>query len=276
MPDAIQDRVPDGIEPLVGFRAWYVSLHGDEAHFHPLGGPMGGWEGAGSGWVAATCLLAPWTPHAHLSLVTDEPAAPNPPCDLCGWGHIAPDERCTCGFYAFKDLAPELVALLEHEPDPGLGPDTRIVIGRVELAGKVIEHDLGYRAGGARIAALIPVEGEDTFTREVSSVTGIPLDPGIELPRTPDGFPVLSRLDAMSAGRWSASWREHDDGFPFGWVWVTCGLFSWTLASAGGPRVPGIVLFGTVVLGWLFMPWFGDKIRALFRRGRAARLKVVR
>ena len=194
---------------------------------------------------------------------------------MCDWGHIAPDERCTCGFYAFKDLAPELVALLEHVPDFGPEPDTRIVIGRVELAGKVIEHDLGYRAGGARIAALIPVEG-DTFSREVSRVTGIPLDPGIERPRTPGTSSVSSRLDAMSAGRCSASWRAHDDGFPFGWAWVTCGLFSWTLASAGGPRVPGIVLFGMVVLGWIFMPRFGDKIRALFRRGRVARLKVVR
>jgi hypothetical protein len=228
MPDAIQDRVPDGIEPLVGFRAWDVSLRGGEAHFNPLGGPMGGWEGARSGWVAAMCLLAPWTPHAHLSLVTDEPAAPNPPCDLCEWGHIAPDECCTCGFYAFKDLAPELVALHEYVPDPGSGPDMRIVIGRVELAGKVIEHDLGYRAERARIAALIPVEG-DTFSTEVARVTGIPLDPGIELPRTPATSSVSSRLDAMS-----------------------------------------------VVRGWIFMPRFGDKIRALLRRGRPVRLKVVR
>ena len=47
MPDARQDRVPDGIEPIVGFRAWYVSLHGDEAHFLPLGGPVGVLGGGG-------------------------------------------------------------------------------------------------------------------------------------------------------------------------------------------------------------------------------------
>lgn len=263
MPATNANRAPDGIDPLVGFRAWRVILQGDEAHFFSLNGAMG-WEGVDSGWVVATCLIAPWIPHPHLSLVTDAPAMPELPCDLCDSGHIAPDERCSCGIYAFKDLAPELVPILEGESDPAPGQEMRFVVGRVELAGKVIEHELGYRAGRARIAALIPVDGRDTFTRQVSKVTGIPLDPCIRLPR---------RRERTPTPRW-----EPDEGFPYGWVWATCFLSSWTIALAGGPRVPGILLFGTVVLGQLLTPRLRDRIRAFLRRRgrRPVRLTVVR
>ncbi|MGH2692303.1 MAG: hypothetical protein ACRDHM_07335 [Actinomycetota bacterium] len=267
MPHTDAGPIPDAIEPLVGIRGWTVRISGDEVLFHPVSGSTGGWEGAGSGWVEATCLFAPWIPHAHLSLVTDEPSRPTRHCDLCDQGHVAPEESCTCGFYAFKELSPELVAVLTMAPDPGSAQDLHLVVGRVELAGKVIEHDLGYRAGRARIAALIPVEGRDPFTREVSRLTGIPLDPPIRLRR-----PL----------RKPASWRTPIEDVTFGWVWMTCWLAIRMLAMDGGLRVAGLLLLGTVlgtvVLGRILVPRLRDKIRALLwrRRGGLVRLKVVR
>lgn len=64
---------------------------------------------------------------------------------------VVPDFYCTCGLYAFKNvkclnrgyMIDARVALAAH------------VLGEVELTGKVIEHNYGYRAEKARIKALI-------------------------------------------------------------------------------------------------------------------------
>jgi hypothetical protein len=50
-----------------------------------------------------------------------------------------------------------------------------LVIGRVDLAGKVIEHDFGYRAERARIAELIPAAGAERAALRVANRLGLRL-----------------------------------------------------------------------------------------------------
>ena len=67
------------------------------------------------------------------------------------------------------------------------GPD--LTLGRVELAGKVIEHSLGYRAARARIAALIPIRGNERTVKRLAQSLGLPLDPAILRWSGPEGLP---------------------------------------------------------------------------------------
>jgi hypothetical protein len=93
------DRIPDGIEPIVGYRAWVYALHGSRAELHPmrsLGRPRGPspWNGAESGWVLASCAADPLDPER-----------------VPGWS-------CTCGFYATKSLA-IAKAMVAGDPQSG-------------------------------------------------------------------------------------------------------------------------------------------------------------
>lgn len=52
-----------------------------------------------------------------------------------------------------------------------------VVFGRVELAGKVIEHETGYRAERARIAELIPTTTDGGVTLSIARRLGLPVGP---------------------------------------------------------------------------------------------------
>jgi len=64
-----------------------------------------------------------------------------------------------------------------------------VVLGRVELAGKVIECTLGFRAEHARISALIPIGGNDRTVKRLAQSLELPLDPAILRWSGPDGLP---------------------------------------------------------------------------------------
>ncbi|HVM11837.1 MAG TPA: hypothetical protein VM638_05115 [Actinomycetota bacterium] len=66
----------------------------------------------------------------------------------------APFERCRCGIYAFR----ELDHLIEQGPNPWVEP---VVLGAVRLWGKVIVHDLGYRAQHAKVTEIFAVPGQE-------------------------------------------------------------------------------------------------------------------
>jgi hypothetical protein len=61
-----------------------------------------------------------------------------------------------------------------------------VVLGRVELAGKVIECSLGYRAERARIAELISIAGDRRSAAELALRLGLPL---ATIPPWMDGLP---------------------------------------------------------------------------------------
>jgi hypothetical protein len=154
-------KAPDLIEPIVGYRAWRftaseravqlfaVTLIADDL------GDENPWEGAWSGWVRASCPADEGTP-------------------------LAPDEGCSCGFYAMK--TPDAVACFtatSHVRPYADDTDVTngVVFGRVELAGKVIEHETGYRAERARIAELIPTTTDGGVTLSLARRLGVPLGP---------------------------------------------------------------------------------------------------
>jgi hypothetical protein len=62
-----------------------------------------------------------------------------------GRGHDAPEPACTCGFYAVE-TDDELWRLGCDEPD--------LAVLEVELSGRVIEHEHGYRASHQRVRAI--------------------------------------------------------------------------------------------------------------------------
>ena len=152
-------QAPDLIEPIVGFRAWRYTTNERRVQLFPFNltpedfFEKNVWDGAWTGWVTASCPG------------TDER------------GHVAPDENCSCGFYAMKsddDLTSfaEAILIQSHPPeDEGFDG---AVFGRVHLAGKVIEHELGYRAERARIAELIPTTTDRGITVSLASRLGLP------------------------------------------------------------------------------------------------------
>jgi len=155
-------RVPDGIEPISAYRAWFYSIEGQKAHLRPLSGPAGrspmnGWEGAGASWVTASCAL-------HGSLT-----------------HEVPSETCSCGFYSLKELdhAVALATPFRLMSIPGRRVD-QVVLGRILLSGKVIEHDAGYRAERARVAELIPFRGAERSVMVLAHRLGVGMGPAVE------------------------------------------------------------------------------------------------
>jgi hypothetical protein len=174
------DRIPDGIEPIVGFRMWFYTLHRSRPQLHPIR-LMGNatcpspWDGAESGWVDASCAAGPVDPE-HVP----------------GWG-------CTCGFYATKDLAAfrMLPILMDLPHADGVG----WIFGRVELAGKIIEHDYGYRAQRARIAELNPVEGDERNGFHLAALLGLPIGDPVPVVATLSPNPPWSPPEGPSTPR---------------------------------------------------------------------------
>ncbi|TMK92025.1 MAG: hypothetical protein E6G37_09900 [Actinobacteria bacterium] len=157
---------PDGIEPLVGYRAWRFALDRQGVSLYSLGGPGcfgSSWDVAVFGWATAACRV---DRRRRLRPVSDHACDGTSGCLVCGPAHRAPQEGCSCGFYAMKELEP--LTLFPHR-------EGDLVIGRVDLAGKVIEHDFGYRAERARIAELIPVTGAERAALRVANRLGLRL-----------------------------------------------------------------------------------------------------
>jgi hypothetical protein len=100
--------VEAGREPILAWRAWTLTGRSDGRHLRlrPVAGPR-----------------LPWPPM-------------RPARAACKHGriHRAPDLRCSCGLHGTRTAAP-----LRRTKNP-------TVVGTVALWGRVIEHDLGYRA----------------------------------------------------------------------------------------------------------------------------------
>jgi hypothetical protein len=153
-------QVPDGIDPISAYRAWNFSIEGRPRLF-PFSGGFGSWpnawEGVGSGWVTACCGYSR--------------------------GHKVPSEDCQCGFYSLKDLdsAIDLVTPIELSAARQDG-GRPVVLGRILLSGKVIEHEIGYRAERARVAELIPFRGTERFVTRLANKLGIGVAAAVEQP----------------------------------------------------------------------------------------------
>jgi hypothetical protein len=138
--DEVEEAVliPDGIGPIVAYRAWQLDADGTIMSFHWLCPEV--WST--SEWVGARCT------GFGDNLETGRPH------------HQAPAEGCECGIYAWK-RQDDVREFLPPYPNPLLpnGPPFRphYASGVVELGGKVIEHEFGYRAEWARIVGILPI-----------------------------------------------------------------------------------------------------------------------
>jgi hypothetical protein len=162
--------IPDGISPIVGYRLWTYTISPGRVNLHSqncgsnLPTSVCPWEMVGTQWRVASCLR--------------------------GEEHLVPDENCSCGFYAMREL-PWLLAQAPVPASalgiPGLDDgDEGSVLGRVELAGKVIEHEYGYRAERGRIAEFIPFQGSEEDVARLATEWGLPMrDPVAVLPERP-------------------------------------------------------------------------------------------
>jgi hypothetical protein len=171
-------NAPDLIEPIVGYRAWRTIATERAVRLFPITAAdddvgVSEWEGAWSRWVRASCPTR------------DEVA------------HLAPDEGCSCGFYAMKtpDAVAKFTVMNEVHPDADHALSNGVVFGRVKLAGKVIEHETGYRAERARIAELIPTTTDGGVTLSIARRLGIPVGPAW------DTAALVREMQEMEAGR---------------------------------------------------------------------------
>jgi hypothetical protein len=115
--------------PVLGFRIWFA----DDDGLH----------GARVTWTTPVMTaVCERRPHDHVEVPHTD--------GRCG--------RLGCGVYATKKARP---AVVEHVP-----PGTRgWVGGLVEMSGKVVEHDEGYRAASARVIAAAAVGRDDVHRR---------------------------------------------------------------------------------------------------------------
>jgi hypothetical protein len=229
------ERAPDGIVPLVGYRMWQVKDEDDQPLFLPLTHPSRDWECATRGWVSASCPVGSdklfVSPDGELALV--------------GSRHSVPDEGCLCGFYAMKELDPQLLhtAAMVVQDARNTGTEEVFVLGRVELAGKVIEHELGYRAERARIVELIPLRDQQRTVEAIARRAGVAVGRPVRVRRPPirDRIPLLrlawTASKAMPPSPASPAQRRNHQAFLFlFWgSWLAFRVWSFAHEAGGVP-----------------------------------------
>ena len=104
--DADALTVVRSVEPILAWRAWALTVHGDDLALEPM-------AGRGKAWPARKVMRSRCR-HAGL--------------------HTSPKPGCSCGLHGTHGLE-----ILRKTRTPA-------VLGRVALWGRVIEHELGFRA----------------------------------------------------------------------------------------------------------------------------------
>jgi hypothetical protein len=176
-------RVPDGIEPISGYRCWFYTVTPYGVSLFPLRrfrarpSAWSAWAGAESRWVHARCIVTPplLYPSQFIREVLAMAPGADPALTVEDPPHEVPMEDCSCGFYAMRSLQQHFVSMIAEQFDRA----EMYLLGRVLLAGKVIEHARGYRAERARIAELIPVNGTERTVAPLAASLGLPMGPPV-------------------------------------------------------------------------------------------------
>lgn len=147
--------VPDGIEPLIGYRSWKVRDDVLTGISHPEPWPPGGAtaEAICRGPQPKVEITYSYIPaKMRPSLEVELQAALDRWVESLGIIHEPPDEDCECGLYALNTLD---AAMERHYAD---------VIGKIEAWGKVVKGTKGIRAQYARVVELyVPSRGMDAW-----------------------------------------------------------------------------------------------------------------
>ena len=132
VPDPLE---PDIGEPILGWRCWRLRIDPETEAFEP---------------VLESCVYGdPWPERQAITAHCPE--------------HALPDPDCGCGIYAVtsREAALEWAGWAQSAlPNP-------IVLGRVQLLGRVLRHSAGYRAAHA-----YPYEIEVLLSEEVGAADG--------------------------------------------------------------------------------------------------------
>lgn len=165
-----------------GYRAWQVH----EGYLHPTSINMSYISRVGS-----TAGALPQSAGPHRA-----GCAALLPCEFEDFEHgRAPQVNCTCGFYAVYE-APGLYNLRRHA-DPFKLMSGRLVIGSVQMSGRVIKGSTGVmRAENMTLEAFLDL-GHGRTHRAVSSAYGIPL---LKYAQFLEKFPLASRNDHQLIG----------------------------------------------------------------------------
>ncbi len=117
-------------EPIIAWRAWTCTP---------------------DGVLRSLVYPRPWPAHTAVAM---DPLAVRAVCMRGHTSHHPPHRTCGCGWYGVKTVAQVLTWVRFRQSMDKLPPVRRIVIGRVALWGRVIEHEAGYRAEFAYEACL--------------------------------------------------------------------------------------------------------------------------
>src|SRR5919202_2799706 len=120
-------RVPDLVEPVVGWRVWLVV------------------EDAGEVRLRSVVYPTLWEP--RVETVAECVHLKRHPPQVGFSNHSAPSSRCDCGIYAARELV-DGIHYLRTSDQPGADVLGR-VFGRVSLWGSVVESKRGWRGSHA-------------------------------------------------------------------------------------------------------------------------------
>jgi hypothetical protein len=167
----MNDRAPDLIGPLMGWRAWDVARTREGWRLHSVH--------MGDSWpveapLAAECHRARWV--AGSVVATHE-------------GHEAPAPGCQCGVYGAVDAARARQYFVANWAEADGLPQRRLdddyvprAVGHVQLWGRVIECTQGYRASHAYPGKIwLPARRPDGVPFDVESVAFDLLDYGVSV-----------------------------------------------------------------------------------------------
>ena len=144
--------VPDLIEPIEGWRVWKILIVPSQYHALPI--------------LRSVVLDTPWTPRRKVAAEHN--------FDLGAKCQGLLKSSCSCGVYAFKDLADAFMYLLGIR-DRLLGMAIDTAFGTVSLWGKVVECERGYRAQFAYPRHIYLPATAYYRVPDVSSAFGVPV-----------------------------------------------------------------------------------------------------
>lgn len=190
--EAAQPLVPDGIEPIVGWRYWGCEAVGDEF-----------------AWLTSITRFSTW-PHRRPAQARCSYAALHE-----AGGSGVPHASCSCGVYAVSDLD-----VLKEVADPTegrhghAGGNPTVVVGTVAIWGRIVPGEWGWRGEQAYPKELWVVRetapsGEEALAlaARLHSAYGVPAgvcDAAWALPQE-SRLPDTADTAALAAAAWDLS-----------------------------------------------------------------------
>lgn len=149
-PKPALETVPDLVEPLVGWRAWKVWS------------PLSSYDSCPT--LSSVILDTPWAPRRKITAEHS--------FDLGEKCRGLVVEGCSCGVYAFKD-AVDAFAYLMRVRDRLIGMSVEVALGQVNLWGKVVECERGFKSQFAYPRHIYLPAAFSRFMPEISSAFGV-------------------------------------------------------------------------------------------------------